>query len=97
MPSSTLVLYYVNTLGEQSDIAAVLRKYCNDCNDKSMYRFSRLYKEVGFNSVPRVEHLAVQFSSVIQSCLKLCDSMDCSMPGLPIYHQLPEFTQTRVH
>ena len=65
MPSSTPVLYYVNTLGEQSDIAPVLRKYCNDCNDKSMYRFSRLYKEVGFNSVAGVEHLAVQFSSVI--------------------------------
>ena len=36
------------------------------------------------------------FSS-IQSCLTLCDRMDCSMPGLPIHHQLPEFTQTHVH
>ena len=39
----------------------------------------------------------VQYSSVVQSCLTLCDPMDCSMPGLPIYHQLPEFTQTHVH
>ena len=38
-----------------------------------------------------------QFSSIIQSCLTLCDPMDCSTPGLPIYHQLPEFTQTHVH
>ena len=40
---------------------------------------------------------SVQFSSVTQSCPTLCDSMDCSMPGLPVHHQLPEFTQTHVH
>ena len=40
---------------------------------------------------------SVQFSSVTQSCLTLCYHMDCSMPGLPVYHQLPEFTQTHVH
>ena len=39
----------------------------------------------------------VQFSSVAQLCLILCDPMDCSMPGLPVHHQLPEFTQTHVH
>ena len=39
----------------------------------------------------------VQFSSVAQSCLTLCDPMNCSMPGLPVYHQLPEFTQTHIH
>jgi len=38
-----------------------------------------------------------QFSSVTQSCLTLCDPMDCSTPGLPVYHQLPEFTQTHVN
>ena len=38
-----------------------------------------------------------QFSSVIQSCLTLCNPMDCSTPGLPVHHQLPEFTQTDVH
>ena len=38
-----------------------------------------------------------QFSSVAQSCLTLCDPMDCSRPGLPVHHQLPEFTQTHVH
>ena len=31
------------------------------------------------------------------SCVRLCDPMDCSMPGLPVHHQLPEFTQTHVH
>ena len=34
-----------------------------------------------------------QFSSVSQSCLTLCDPMNCSRPGLPVHHQLPEFTQ----
>ena len=38
-----------------------------------------------------------QFSSVAQSCLTLCDPMNRSMPGLPVNHQLPEFTQTHVH
>ena len=40
---------------------------------------------------------SVQFSSVIQSCLTLCDPMNQSTPGLPVHHQLPEFTQTHVH
>ena len=39
----------------------------------------------------------LQFSSVAQSCLTFCDPMDCSTPGLPVQHQLPEFTQTHVH
>ena len=38
-----------------------------------------------------------QFSSVAQLYLTFCDSMYCSMPGLPVHHQLPEFTQARVH
>ena len=38
-----------------------------------------------------------QFSSVQLSCPTLCDTMNCSMPGLPVHHQLPEPTQTRVH
>ena len=40
---------------------------------------------------------SVQFSSVAQSCLTLCDPMIRSTPGLPVHHQLPEFTQTHVH
>ena len=41
--------------------------------------------------------MTFQFSSAAQSCPTLCDPMDCSMPGLPVHHQLPEFTQTHVH
>ena len=39
----------------------------------------------------------VQFGSVAQSCPTLCDPMDCSTPGFPVRHQLPELTQTHVH
>ena len=39
----------------------------------------------------------VQFSSVAQSCLTLCNTMDCSMPGFPVHHQLLELTQAHVH
>ena len=38
-----------------------------------------------------------QFSSVAQSCPTLCGPMDCSIPGLSVHHQLPEFTQSQVH
>ena len=40
--------------------------------------------------------ISVQFSSVSQSCPTLCNPMDCSTPGLPVHHQLPEFTQTHI-
>ena len=38
-----------------------------------------------------------QFSSVAQSCPTVCHPMNCSMPDLPVHHQLPEFTQTHIH
>ena len=47
---------------------------------------------LGYSSEVRV-----QFSSVAQSCLTLCDLMDCSTPGSHVHHQLPETTQTHVH
>ena len=40
---------------------------------------------------------SVQFSSVAQSCPTLCDPLNRSTPGLPVHHQLPEFTHTHVH
>ena len=40
---------------------------------------------------------SVEFSSVAQLCPTLYDSMDCSMPGFPVHHQLPELAQTHVH
>ena len=51
-------------------------------------------KTFKFNQVPLV---SVQFSSVVQLCLTLCDPMNLSTPGLPVHHQLLESTQTHVH
>ena len=41
--------------------------------------------------------ISVQFNSVAQLCLTLCNPMNCSTPGLPVHHKLPESTQTHVH
>ena len=46
---------------------------------------------------PNIVFACFQFSSVTQSCPTLCDPMNRSTPGLPVHHQLPEFTQTHVH
>ena len=43
-----------------------------------------------------IVHYLVQFSSVAQSCPTLWDPMNCSTPGLPVHHQLPEFTETSI-
>jgi len=51
-------------------------------------------------STVSLSHLVVQcqsVNSVAQSCLTLCNPMNRSTPGLPVHHQLPEFTQTHVH
>ena len=48
-------------------------------------------QQVGFT-----QDIVTVFSSVTQSCLTLCEPMDCSMQGFPVHHQLLEFTQTHV-
>ena len=56
--------------------------------------------DMNYSSFPRLvtySTSSIQFSSVTQSCLTLCDPMNHSMPGFPVHHQLPEFTQTHVH
>ena len=44
-----------------------------------------------------IPKMSIQFSSVAQSCPTLCDPMNHSTSGLPVHHQLPEFTQSHVH
>ena len=48
-------------------------------------------------AIQRCPRISVSFSSVAQSCPILCDPMNHSTPGLPVHHQLPEFTHTHVH
>ena len=56
--------------------------------------FTLLYSKNLYNIV---KQLSVQFSSAAQSCPTLCDRTNHSTPGLPVHHQLPEFTQSHVH
>ena len=75
-------------------IASVLinKKYEKGYFNSLLYYFKILYSDiVSFN------FSSVQFSSVAQSWLTLCKPLDCSTPGLPVHHQLLEFTQTHVH
>ena len=50
-----------------------------------------------FTTMGELLWYSVQFISVEQSCLTLCDHMDCSMPGFPVHQQLPELAHTHVH
>ena len=56
---------------------------------------SKLHKETWILSIFMLS--SVHFSSVAKSCPTLCDPMDCSTPGFPVHHQLPELAQTHVH
>ena len=56
-----------------------------------------LFQILEDDAVKVLHSSSVQFSSVAQSYPTLCNPMNCSMPGLLVHHQLPEFTQTHVH
>ena len=61
-----------------------------------MYRYIR-YLSILKLFVLWIKMLPIRICSVAQSCPTLCDPMDCSMPGFPVIHHLPEFTQTHIH
>ena len=63
----------------------------------TVFQGSSLDSQFYWGLVPYAPAASVQFSSVSQSCLTLCDPMNCSTPGLPVHHQLRDFTQTHVH
>ena len=64
---------------------------------KSFEMFTLSHLLVTYNTQCNVNVMSVQFSSVAQSCPTLCDPMNRSTPGLPVHHQLPEFTETHIH
>ena len=59
-----------------------------------IFLFKAWYHEFWFHSIT---FIFLQFSSVTQFCPTLCNPMDCSMPGFPVHHQLPELAQIHVH
>jgi len=65
--------------------------------NKQFLEFHLIGKSDWYQSICEVLEWSVQFSSVAQSCPTLCDPMDCSTPGLPAHHQLPELAQTHIH
>ena len=79
---------------------------CFSCSMQSLHSQRPTYiSQLSLSSLSAVLHSEIQpgidcvsqFSSVTQSCPTLCDPMNCSTPGLPVHHQLLEFTQTHVH
>ena len=70
-------------------------------NSKLMMELNMKYKTITLLGNKKLKRktfgYSVQFCSVAQLCLTLCNPIDCSMPGLPVHHQLPEFTQTHIH
>ena len=90
--------HYIYSCGQESlgrnRVAIIVNKRVWNavlgCNIKNDRMNSVYFQGKSFN-------ITVQFSSVDQSCPTLCDPMNRSMPGFPVHHQLPEFTQTHVH
>ena len=76
-----------------------LPKFSKEANIGLLLSLSTSRDRIAVNegSEPSERFSSVQFNSVAQSCPTLCDPMNCSTPGLPVHHQLPEFTQTHVH
>ena len=88
-----LNLFYWNTVG--------LQCYINFCCTEKWFRFIYvqicIYSNIHTHTHTHTHIISFQFSSVAQLCPPLCDPMNRSTPGLPVHHQLPEFTQTHVH
>ena len=62
-----------------------------------LLHWRQILYQLSYGGSPIRSISSVQFSSVAQSCLTLCDPMNCSTAGLPVHHQLAESTQTHVH
>ena len=65
-----------------------------------LMRMKEESKKMAWNSIKKTKIMAsapIQFISAAKSYPTFCDPMDCSMPGFPVPHQLPELTQTHVH
>ena len=67
---------------------------CGSDHELLIAKFIFKLKKVGKATRP---FSSVQVSSVVQLCPTLCDPINLNKPGLPVHHQLPEFTQTHVH
>ena len=100
--TSVLKSKFRNHKIEFSDISFPSRMPCplppvNRAFKKNFFWSIVVYNVVLIYFVQQSDSIIYQFSSVAQLCPTLWDPMNRSMPGLPVHHQLPEFTQTHVH
>jgi len=88
--SKRISLLEINLPMEEKDL------YSENCEIlKKENKETNRWKDISCSWIGRVR--SDQNRSVVQSCLTLCDPMNRSTPGLPVHHQLPEFTQTHIH
>ena len=88
---STKVISLINRLNKNHMIISIdAEKASNKIQQPFVIKKKKISPESGHRGY-------YQFSAVAQSCLTLCDPMNRSTPGLPVHHQLLEFTQTHVH
>ena len=95
---SPLGLPYVNWASQECFLFYLRSSLLS--SDLPLVYFHGLFPSLSFghrHSGLLVPNNSVQFSSVTQSCATLCDPLNHSTPGLPVHHQLLEFTQTHVH
>ena len=93
---SQIKSYFIFKCQGYGYICSLLSKTQRSCR-KCGWRWNSISALFSLNTVLWYRAAAVQFSSVTQSCPTLCDPMDCSTPGFPVHHQLPELAQTHVH
>ena len=94
------VTYYLNALAWRSFFSHNFQSECDHGEGPHTHRERQANIQMSVPSIfslGEIQGASVQFSSVTQSCPTLCDPMNHSTPGLPVHHQLPEFTQTHVH
>ena len=82
--------------GQRHDITGFYNNKCNVINNFMPVNFINLGKMDNFQERYKPSNF-LQFSLVTQSCTTIYNPMDCSKPGFPVHHQLPEPTQTHVH
>ena len=93
----TLCVYFVgqplSPISSSSFFTKVLANFSTLVFNINFLKYFFIYGCTG-SFLLHIGFLWVQFSSAVQSCLTLCNPMDCRMPGFPVHHQLPELAQT---
>ena len=96
-PISHMVIYMFQCYSLKSSHPRLLSQSSKVCSLYLCLFCCLIYRVIFTIFLNSIYMYSVQFSSVAQSCLTLCDPMNCTTPGLPVHHQLPGFTQTHVH